>query len=245
MELKLPPYPKETVRELVKSRHISGFVQLRHFWRYLRVAKRIYEDKKAQPSNRASARRVRSLLQAILKPAVSLRTLVNDLDPASSDPDIRAATRMFWSAEAEVRWLAENTTERESPYGHYIWRIETSPGEEAIFWLDGLKVLKSLDILAAYVQAALKRTTGSPPGRHRNDALDIWVVNMENYWTQMLGKRFTLQVHRGQGVSQAFLFCRQALQGTDPSVTNQALITAMRKLIKTRARQRKTRKNPA
>src|SRR5215469_8229324 len=227
MKLKLPPYPKETVRELAKSWDISGFVRLRQFWRFLRVARWVYEDWKARPSNRAPARKIRNRLQSILKRADSLRRLLNELDPDSSDPDIRVAARIFWSPESEVTQLAESTNVRESPYGHYIWRIETSPGEEVIFWLDGLKVLKSLDILVVYAQTGLKRTEGSAPGPHRSDALYTWVVNMETYFTKMLGKRFTLQVYEGRGVSQAFLFCRQALQGTDPSVTDQALITAM------------------
>jgi len=76
MKGKLPPYPKEIVRELAKSWDTSGSVQEQHLWRFLRVAKWIYEGKKTQPRSRAAARRVWRRLQSILMGADSLRTII-------------------------------------------------------------------------------------------------------------------------------------------------------------------------
>jgi hypothetical protein len=242
---RLPPYPKKTVRKLASKWGISEFAQLRSFWKFLRTARLIYEYKKAEPADNVSARPVRSLLKSLETKATTLVALLDKLDPDSPDPAVRRVVRILGSYESEARRLAMDSDALESAYGHHFSRIETSPGTQAIFWLDYDKILNSLRILAAYARSGLQRTERGRHGPPRNEALYSWVVNMEGYWTKTLRKRFTLQVYEGMPKSQAFIFCREALHAIDPSVKDVALGGAMRKLIKVRGQQRKTRKKPA
>ncbi len=78
------------------------------------------------------------------------------------------------------------------------------------------------------------------------NALRVWVENMRGFWAGVLGRPFTFDAHKGQGVTAAYTFCRDALVILDPAAPIGELSTAIRK-TRTAARKRvgaRTGRNP-
>jgi hypothetical protein len=96
----------------------------------------------------------------------------------------------------------------------------------------------------------MKQLAPDKGGHPQDYALQLFVTDMRQIWTGVLGREFTFSQRKRGGYTPAYDFCRAALEALDPSVTAPALRTAIRKNI-TNARlrsgerpKRNARKNP-
>ena len=70
-------------------------------------------------------------------------------------------------------------------------------------------------------------TLSASRGRPSNHALYWWVVCMASFWVNVLGRKFTIDYHDSEGVTEAYSFLNDALAPLDPSADG--LLTAARK----------------
>jgi hypothetical protein len=80
-------------------------------------------------------------------------------------------------------------------------------------------------------------------GRPINHALEVLTRKTADFWTEKLGRRFTVDYHRGSGWTQAFEFVKALLKPLG-DVPDKQIITAMRAEIKSRNSGRTTHKPP-
>ncbi len=81
---------------------------------------------------------------------------------------------------------------------------------------------------AHYGIRSAKRFAGNPTQRQ---SLLVWVENMRALWHDLLARPFTFDMHRGVGITRAFVFCAEALAIIDPHFPPKKLQTAMRQAI--------------
>lgn len=70
-----------------------------------------------------------------------------------------------------------------------------------------------------------------PPGQKGNRpllSLGGWLNHIKPLWEEFSGKDFTLDVHRGEPISAAAIFCKRAIEIIDAEVTDANIVTAMR-----------------
>jgi hypothetical protein len=93
---------------------------------------------------------------------------------------------------------------------------------------------ETLDAFGRRIEARLVelRTVEDKGGQPENTGLRIWTARAREFWEETLGRKFTYQyfwrVHKGE----AFAFCFFVLQRIAPNVSEKALATAMRAVIK-------------
>ncbi len=75
-------------------------------------------------------------------------------------------------------------------------------------------------------------TLSAAPGRPSNHALYWWVVDMAAFWVNVLGRKFTIDYHHSEGVTETYTFLKDALGPIDPNADG--LLTAARKVRKKR-----------
>ena len=75
-------------------------------------------------------------------------------------------------------------------------------------------------------------TLSAAPGRPSNHALYWWVVDMAAFWVNVLGRKFTIDYHHSEGVTETYSFLKDALGPLDPNADG--LLTAARKVRTTR-----------
>ncbi|MBF0169456.1 MAG: hypothetical protein HQL45_17770 [Alphaproteobacteria bacterium] len=90
---------------------------------------------------------------------------------------------------------------------------------------------QSVEILKERSAEALSRLEKDKGGPRSSEAMRMWVINLRNLWVDVLKRPFTVDHHKGEGITPAFEFCWQAMKIYAPSVNKSALITAMRKVI--------------
>lgn len=88
------------------------------------------------------------------------------------------------------------------------------------------------EFIEFYISHALENYPKSKLGKMRLLSLSGWLNHLEPLWLEFSGNKFTLDFHKGKGVSDAFVFCKEAISMIDPNVTEANLITAMREKIK-------------
>jgi hypothetical protein len=76
------------------------------------------------------------------------------------------------------------------------------------------------------------RTVKDTGGQPENTGLRVWVAQARDFCTETLGRKFTYQYVDGVHKGEAFAFCSFILQRIAPNVTEKALATAMRAMIK-------------
>jgi len=76
------------------------------------------------------------------------------------------------------------------------------------------------------------RTVEDKGGHPEKTGLRIWTARARDFWEETLGRKFTYQYVGGVHKGEAFAFCSFVLQHIAPDVTETALATAMRAMIK-------------
>ena len=71
-------------------------------------------------------------------------------------------------------------------------------------------------------------TLSAAPGRPSNHALYWWVVDMASFWVNILGRKFTIDYHHSEGLTETYSFLEDALAPLDPNADE--LLTAARKV---------------
>jgi hypothetical protein len=86
-----------------------------------------------------------------------------------------------------------------------------------------------LDLLGETAQRKIASYKGTR-GPRRNDGLEAIVMKAFVFWTADLKRRFTLDYHKGAGLTEAFQFLRALIDPLD-DVTDQQIISTMRRQI--------------
>ncbi len=71
-------------------------------------------------------------------------------------------------------------------------------------------------------------TLSAAPGRPSNHALYWWVVDMASFWVNILGRKFTIDYHHSEGLTETYSFLEDALAPLDPNADE--LLTTARKV---------------
>ena len=99
-----------------------------------------------------------------------------------------------------------------------------------------------LNLLAASVNIKLDFSKLSS-GPRKNAALESLTQSASYFWSHNVGRKFSIDYHKGSGLTEAFQFVRALIDPLDANVSDQQIITAMRTEIKSRrARQKRLSK---
>ena len=173
--------------------------------------------------------------------------LVSQLKDRLTKLDDRTAA-VFWRPEMEIFNLAFNgpdpTTEAvvESPYGHKIHKLPDGNGGGYICHLGMEEYFEALTILENYSCTAIEAIPTDRGAARKSEALRMWAINLERFWTIGLGRKFTVYRDKGEPLSQALHFCCEAFRVIEPSAPQSRVISAMEALTRKR-RQKETPKN--
>lgn len=113
--------------------------------------------------------------------------------------------------------------------GHDLIRLPTVPNSSA-----GEHLLKTLDNLLELVSSAAEETqirNALPKGRKPDYPLECLVRNIACLWSDILHRPFTLDYHKGSGLTEAFDFVKSIVGVIAPEVPENRLITIMRTII--------------
>ncbi len=102
--------------------------------------------------------------------------------------------------------------------------------------------LRSLDDFLSLVSVTarnVEQRSAPPKGRKPNFALECLVRNIAYLWADILKRPFTLDYHKGSGVTEAFEFVKAIAGFVDPDIPETKLITATRTIISERGNIRK------
>jgi hypothetical protein len=139
--------------------------------------------------------------------------------------------------------LAVEYTQSESSVISALSGGPPSPKGAALFvpQTDGstLPVLPDQDDIQdiiAHIGLMAKQATGLPSGADgakRNQGLRMWMLNIEMFWTETLGRSFTREVSaNGEPLSQAARFCVAAFKPVGPKTPPSRVINEMKHCIK-------------
>lgn len=106
----------------------------------------------------------------------------------------------------------------------------------------GDHILRSLGDFLSLVSATaqnVEQRSAPPKGRKPNFALECLVRNTAYLWADILKRPFTLDYHKGSGVTEAFAFAKAISNFLDPDIAETKLITAMRTIVSERGNIRK------
>ncbi len=111
----------------------------------------------------------------------------------------------------------------------------------------GAPYLAELNRLLTLLDAAADdgiKCFSPPKGRKKKYAVENFARRAAYIWTDMLGRPFKLDYHRGAGLTPAFDFVKALLNRLDAGVADAAIITGMRATIpQNRELELSTRKN--
>lgn len=174
-------------------------------WRYL-VDTAIDNDDGAMRANsrkeyRALKKRIANFAQFLARPEYA---------DISSDLYFAALRLGAEPPKTEFPQLSEHEKTRGAPYLAELTRLLTLLDAAAD---DGIKCF-------------------SPPkGRKKNYAVEKFARRAAYIWTDMMGRPFKLDYHKGAGLTPAFDFVKALLNRLDASVADTAIITGMRATI--------------
>lgn len=97
--------------------------------------------------------------------------------------------------------------------------------------LRGAPYLAELQRLLKLLDFAAKegiKSASPPKGRKKNYAIGNFARRAAYVWTDMLGRPFTVDYHKGSGLTPAFEFVQSLVKRLDPTVSDTAIITGMR-----------------
>ncbi|RKQ64136.1 hypothetical protein [Oceanibaculum indicum] len=192
------------------------------FAKFLNGTATVYKNHKVTHDDRPRAKHIRAALTEI-------ETLAKQLGGKLAKLDELTEWRL-WEPESQVHHLAYYSDEAESPYGQWFHRNELEGGGRSAFYVGRLEILTAMDVLVNYSKAAkakLPRETGGAP---TSEALRMWVSSSARYWTETLGRPYTLDIHNGEGTTPAYWFCWECLSAFTNAHTKRQVATAMRKV---------------
>lgn len=234
-------YADATVEALAREFGIEGESAIERLDDQLEGAAQIYRNCKNDYDDAPRPGHVRAALTEIRDLSSQLRTAVENLDDVSRE--------LFWQPEIQIRGnpgpLEISKSESETTrFGHVIQRLPARHGGHYVCVTLGEDHYETLDVLKNLAEYALGRIPDDTGAQRPSEALRMWVINIHKYWTDILGRKFTLTIHEGQPASDAAVFCCKAFKEIDPSVPHSRIMGEMRKL---NARQSRTKKrnNPA
>ncbi|WP_191254338.1 hypothetical protein, partial [Kordiimonas sediminis] len=91
--------------------------------------------------------------------------------------------------------------------------------------------IKSPASLAQYAEEAARYKPTISKGRTILVSVETLILNLKSYWEDTLGRKFTYDEHEGEGITDAFLFCRDVCAVITPDIPATAIASKMRKLI--------------
>lgn len=97
-----------------------------------------------------------------------------------------------------------------------------------------LQLLERLLALSAATATNVEQRNTPAKGRKPNFALECLVRNVAYLWADILKRPFTLDYHKGSGVTEAFAFVKAIANFVDPETADTKLITSMRTIISER-----------
>lgn len=109
--------------------------------------------------------------------------------------------------------------------------ISGSEGRKGSAYLADLDHLLSLLLIAA--DSGSERFAPGT-GRKRNYSLENTVRRIAYFWSDTLNRRFTLDYHKGSGLTPAHDFVKTIFAKLDPEITENELVTVMRRIVSER-----------
>lgn len=183
----------------------------------------LYRDLRDEDQQRPRAKQLRVEMLEIKDAAVALQNKLASLSPAGAE--------LLWRPYEHMSSLMFHQPDGAGPFGLTIRRIRVDDTTEEVRYLNEYQLREALNVIANLADHAHRLILPERRGAHPNEALRMWVVNMQNLFVKVLGKRFTHTPAGGEGKSEAFRLCWRAINLLDPGVTRATLITEMRKAI--------------
>lgn len=241
-----PLYSPEQLRTLAAAHRIATGEQLSAVAQWLERAGAHYLDMAAWESTAERRAALAAEMEAVTGAAEALRAVLAGLSEDGRAQLRRAADTAGWRALIRPASREGHTAGAVVAAGGAALLLGAVPDSTHTLpwnaeWVD--LAAAGLAANARQIAEAQAGPGGRPFGSH---ALRVWVENMRTLWTEVLGRRFTYDAHRGEGVTRAYAFCRDALLMLDPAAPLAELDGAMRK-TRTAARIRaseKTDNNP-
>jgi hypothetical protein len=183
----------------------------------------IYRDLKQDQENMLKSRSRRSELAGIQKIAADLAHKIESLTEPTKE--------FLWDIQSRLHSEVFRSEESKSRFGHTIIRHQNSDGAVEIRYLNEFQIVEAVHVLNNLANHAVKTLGREKTGPVPDEALRMWVINMENLFVKILGRKFTHNPHKDE-TTIAYLFCKRAIEPLDPTVAGSALRNAMRKAIK-------------
>lgn len=206
-EFAIPDEKHEVARE-----HLEGSADVFFHWRY-------NVDEAPKPGE------CRAALTEIADLTERLRDRLSRMDGRT-----QAA---FWFPEIALN-SAVMRGATETPFGHKIERRTIDDNVEIVWHEDPAGLLRAVTILHNYALQGLERLPDDPGGQRQLFGLRHWMSNLYILWTEILGRKFTVDSHQGEPVSDAARFCVAVTRLTAPDITNSQVFTAMQHQRRTR-----------
>ena len=89
------------------------------------------------------------------------------------------------------------------------------------------QLMALLNLLAATAEYG-KHIYSERPGPKIDQALEMLVRRAANFWILELGRKFTIDHHKGTGTTKSFLFLRTLTSNVDADISDTQLVSAMR-----------------
>lgn len=233
-------YSETDMRQLAKDFQIDDALQAESLEYCLGSAADEYRSLKEGEVDAPRAGNVLAALAEIEKRTGALDTVLGKTDTITWNA-LRAAQARRYARES--KYPPDVLGHLDMGDGFFVERIKLADGTLQSLKTDCGELRGSLRLLLRLcedVRQALQPDRGGPAF---DRALHRWVLAMHAFWTDTLGRRFTLDAVNGKPVSPAARFCWTAFRPLEPKARPAKLMNAMQRVI-TEARRDKTRKNP-
>jgi hypothetical protein len=130
-----------------------------------------------------------------------------------------------------------------SDAGHKFYRYTNQDGVETIL-IDRVEdLIRSVSVLENVASEAKEGIRPVPDGRRNDYALNLWISNIADMWTDQLGRPFTRDAtESGDPLTEAAQFCIAAFAPIEPSTSPTRILNEMRK-HNSQSRKKSTGKN--
>ena len=234
-------YTSEVINALASDFCIDGPEQIERFVDCLQFAARAYQNLKSEEDKRLRPKFILLQLQDVANLSAELKTKLDFLSPETQEILWRQGTLKFRAIPLLEVGL------NYGPMGETIVHRKIDPDTHEFRFLNRDDIREAVELINNYARTALDNMSRDDGGLVPSEALSLWVSNMQEFWTNVLGRKFAYNPSKRD--TDATRFCREALKFLDPDVTATALSTAMRKAIKSAGTRmgkphRGARKNP-
>lgn len=216
-------YSDSAFQRLARNYGFADSNKLAEAKKRLEGAAQVYRNWKRNYSDAPRPGESRAAIDAVEQSANELLSALQKMDSATAD--------LFWEPEIKLLNNWGNLQFTESKYGHQIERLPAEGGGYNLdcLWRDDH--FASLNILLAYCKAAKERLPKDKGGPRSDEPLRMWAINIQAFWEQFLGRRFTLDREKGKPISPAANFCVDAFKSIDPTIRPSRVMNAMSKVI--------------